>query len=155
MCAHWSRAVNEIILLLPVLLHAEKAVLPNKTVMSTLDNLINRVVYKMFDCSAAEDINYIRSIVYRPCIVEDIVHKRKAIFVVSFSLSCISFADYIIKVCMHSVSIDGHVNSSLVRNYVLSSTLYTHSLYVFLFVFIVMSILQYGCLGCRGRSSCS
>ena len=51
----------------------------------------------MFGCLAAEDINYIRSIVDLPCI-EDIVHKRQAKFVQSFSLRCISFADYIIKV---------------------------------------------------------
>ena len=53
-------------------------------------------------CLAAENINYIRSIVDLPNI-EDIVHKRKAKFVLSFSLSCISFADYIIKVCMQCV----------------------------------------------------
>jgi Reverse transcriptase (RNA-dependent DNA polymerase) len=86
---------------LPVLLYATEAVLPNKTVMRSLDNLINRAVYKMFGCSAAEDIYYIRSIVDLPCI-EDIVQKRKTKFVLSFSLSCISFADYIIKVCRQS-----------------------------------------------------
>ena len=96
-------AGNEIILLASVrLLYATEAVLPNKTVMRTLDNLISRAVYRMFGCSAAEDINYIRSIVDLPCI-DDIVHKRKAKFVQSFSLSCISFADYIIKVCMQCV----------------------------------------------------
>ena len=56
----------------------------------------------MFGCSAAEDINYIRRIVDLPCI-EDIVHERKAKFVRSFSLSGVSFADYVIKVCMKCV----------------------------------------------------
>ena len=87
---------------LPVILYATEAVLPSKTVMRTFDSLINRAVYKMFGCSATEDINYIRSIVDLPCI-EYIVHKRKAKFVKSFSLSSISFADYIVKVCMHCV----------------------------------------------------
>jgi len=44
---------------LPVLLYNNEAVLPNKSVMKTLD--ISRAkVYKWFGCSAAEDINHMQ-----------------------------------------------------------------------------------------------
>ena len=87
---------------LPLLLYATEAILPSKTVMGMLDNLINRAVYKIFGCSAAGDIFYIRSIVDLPCI-GDIVNKRKANFVKSFGVSGISFADYIVKMFVHCV----------------------------------------------------
>jgi len=53
--------------------------MPNKFAVITLDRTINRVVYKMFGCLAAEDINYIRNIVDLPCI-EHIVHKHTSKF---------------------------------------------------------------------------
>ena len=59
----------------------------------------------MFGCLAAEDINYIRSIVDLPCI-EDIVREPKAKCVQSLSLSCISSADYIITVFIQSMAIE-------------------------------------------------
>jgi hypothetical protein len=83
---------------LPIMLYAIEAILPGKTVLRTLDSLINRAIYRIFGCSSAEDIRYIRSTVALQSI-EDNVNNRKAKFVKSFSTCGLAFAGYVLRVC--------------------------------------------------------
>ena len=57
---------------LPIILYTIKTILPNKTVKRMLDNLIYRAVCKIFSCSSAVDIEYIRKSAGLPS-VEDTV----------------------------------------------------------------------------------
>ena len=68
---------------LPIILYAIKTILPNKTVKRMLDNLINRAVCKIFSCSSAVDIEYIRKSAGLP-VVEDTVRQHTLEFVHSF-----------------------------------------------------------------------
>jgi len=83
---------------LPIILYAVEAVMPSKTVVRMLDNLVNRAVYKIFGCSTAADIRYIRNTVDLPSI-EDMVLKRYDKFTRSFRASGLSFADHVLHVC--------------------------------------------------------
>ena len=74
------------------------AILPCKTILRMLDSLINRAVLKIFGCSSAEDFKCIRSTVALPSI-EDTVYNRKEKFGISFSVSGLSFAGYVLRVC--------------------------------------------------------
>ena len=86
---------------LPIILYAVEVVMPSKTVLRMLDNLLNRAVYKIFGCSTAYDIRYIRSTVDLPSI-DDIVYKRNDKFARSFRASGLSFADHVLHVAMFS-----------------------------------------------------
>jgi Reverse transcriptase (RNA-dependent DNA polymerase) len=88
---------------LPIILYATEAVLPGKTILRILDSLLSRAVYRIFGCSSAEDIKYIRNIVALPSI-EDIVHTRAAKFIASYRACRLPFADYVLQVFnKHSV----------------------------------------------------
>jgi hypothetical protein len=80
------------------MLYAIEAILPCKTILRTLDSLINRAMCIIFGCSSAEDIKYIRSTVALQS-NEDNVNNRKAKFFKAFSMSGLAFAGYVVRVC--------------------------------------------------------
>lgn len=88
---------------LPILLYAMESVLPSKSTLRVLDNLVNRAVYRIFGCSSADDIKYIRSI-FALSGIEDIVHTRKVKFLASVKACGLPFADCVLRVFnKHSV----------------------------------------------------
>ena len=60
-------AGNELVLVhllksvcIPVILYAVEALQPARSALHTLDNLINRAIYRISGCSQSADVNYIR-----------------------------------------------------------------------------------------------
>ena len=57
---------------LPILLYAIEAVQPARSTLLMLDNILNRSVFRIFGCSNADDICFIRA----SACIEDIAHYR-------------------------------------------------------------------------------
>ena len=67
---------------------------PSRSTLRMLDNLINRAVYRIFECSQSVDIKYIRLMVDLPAL-DLLVQRRHYAFVRQFN-SCIPWADAIL-----------------------------------------------------------
>jgi len=95
-------AGNELVLVhllksvcLPVILYAVEALQPVRSALGlhTLDNLINRAIYRIFGCSQSADVNYIRLMFDLPD-MEVCVQRRFCSFSRQFH-SCLSWAEVI------------------------------------------------------------
>ena len=65
---------------LPVILYALEAVSPTKTSINMLDNLLNRAIYKLLNCSSQDNILFLRSM-FNIIPVSDVVQMRVAKFI--------------------------------------------------------------------------
>ena len=79
---------------LPIILYGTEALQPSRSTLRMLDNLINRAVYRVFECSQSVDIKYIRLMVDLPAL-DLLVQRRHCAFVRQFN-SCIPWADAIL-----------------------------------------------------------
>ena len=79
---------------LPIILYGTEALQPSRSTLRMLDNLINRAVYRIFECSQSVDIKYIRLMVDLPAL-DLLVQRRHCAFVRQFN-SCIPWADAIL-----------------------------------------------------------
>jgi len=78
-----------------VISYALEAVSPNKSSIYMLDNLINRAVFRIFQCSSMSEIWFIRSMFD----LEDIgviLERRQSNFISKFRCS-VSYADVILR----------------------------------------------------------
>jgi len=71
---------------LPILLYAIEAVQPARSTLLMLDNILNRSVFRIFGCSNADDICFIRAMTNLACI-EDIANYRHRMFLGRFASS--------------------------------------------------------------------
>jgi len=80
---------------LPVILYALEAVSPTKTSINMLDNLLNRAIYRLFNCTSQDNILFIRSM-FNIIPVSDVVQMRVATFI-DHCQHVVPFGDVVVK----------------------------------------------------------
>ena len=80
---------------LPVILYALEAVSQNKTSINMLDNLLNRAIYRLFNCTSQDNILFIRSM-FNIIPVSDVVQMRVATFI-DHCQHVVPFGDVVVK----------------------------------------------------------
>ena len=78
-----------------IILYAVEAVQPNKSTIHMFNALVDRAVFRIFGCTSAEDIKYIRSVVNLPCI-DDVLCRRRSVFIKKY-VTCFAWGDVIVR----------------------------------------------------------